>query len=204
MSGIGKTFWSKRLESEGFKRFGCNKLIEEKLAPELTALSYSGIHDVAKWMGYPSESRYAKTSALFLHHEEQVLNDICDPVEKGVDSDVVIDTTGSIVYMPKSTIDRIKRISKVVYLSSTLEYADMLYQRYIEDPKPIIWGSSFRKWPFESTKHAIARCYPKLLDYRAERYEHIAHVQVPYDVHNAFGLDTKSLLNTIQSATTKP
>ena len=31
MSGSGKTYWSKKLESEGFKRFCCDDLIEEKL-----------------------------------------------------------------------------------------------------------------------------------------------------------------------------
>lgn len=200
MSGIGKTFWSKRLESSGFKRFGCDEMIESKLSPELTKRGYHGIHDVAKWMGYPSDTQYAQTSNQYLQYEDSSLQEICDHIEKGVDENIVVDTTGSIVYLPHHTIERIKRISTIVYLSSTLEYADLLYQRYIEDPKPIIWGNSFRKWPFESTKHALARCYPKLLDYRTERYESMANIRIAYETHNAFGLDSQAFLNHIHDS----
>jgi len=35
MSGTGKTYWSKQLESKGFKRFCCDDLIGEKLGTVL-------------------------------------------------------------------------------------------------------------------------------------------------------------------------
>lgn len=199
MSGIGKTFWSKKLEKIGYTRFGCDEMIEEHLAPELATHGYAGIHDVARWMGHPYDEQYPETSKKYVGYEQSVVERICDAIEAEPARKTVVDTTGSIVYLAPETIERLRKISTVVYLAATLEYADQLYQRFLQDPKPIIWGNSFNRRFFERPERALARCYPELLDYRTKRYSAMANITIDYETHNSFELDEGELLNHIQT-----
>ncbi|MDA2921939.1 hypothetical protein MYX07_01595 [Patescibacteria group bacterium AH-259-L07] len=73
MSGSGKTYWSQKLTDHGFSRICCDDLIEEKLAPELVKLGYSGIADVAAWLGQPYEPKFKENEAQYLKFEKQIL-----------------------------------------------------------------------------------------------------------------------------------
>ena len=60
MSNIGKTHLSKILCEVGFAHINCDDLIELKLEKKLKAVGYSGIKEVARWMGQPFDERYFK------------------------------------------------------------------------------------------------------------------------------------------------
>jgi len=199
MSGIGKTHWSRFFKKLNYHMFSCDEMIEESLRPVLDAQGYAGLADIAKWMGYPTDPQYEENSKKYLQYENESVQEICNYIDTHPKSNIVIDATGSIIYIPQSFVLELKAKSTVVYLEATLEYADQLYQRYITDPKPVIWGSSFHKGPFESTTSALKRCYPELLDFRSEKYAALADITIPYDEHNSFDQTAPDLLSLIRS-----
>ena len=52
MSGLGKSYWSKKLEEAGVKRFCCDEEITRKLQKALTRPDGSRM-DLGEWMGFP-------------------------------------------------------------------------------------------------------------------------------------------------------
>lgn len=79
-------------------------------------------------------------------------------------------------------LDRLKNETLVVYLEATAEVRDALFQKYISNPKPVIWGDSFNMQTGESKPDALKRCYPLLLGFRAEKYAQLADVTIPHKV----------------------
>lgn len=75
MSNLGKKHWSNRLVQEcEFERVDCDSLVEAKLGPYLKDIGYSGIQDVAKWMGFPFDQQYPETSSKFVECERTGYN----------------------------------------------------------------------------------------------------------------------------------
>lgn len=181
MSGSGKTHWSKRLAQAGFARFGCDDLIERKLVEELRAYGYSGIADMAKWMGQPFHEQYRRNSERYLTLEREIMDEILYNLDDADDSDVVIDTTGSVIYTGGAVLQQLVRLTTVVYLETPLLVQEWMYRQYLADPKPVIWGDAFLKRADESDVEALARCYPVLLSRRAQLYQAYAHLQLEYD-----------------------
>src|SRR5437868_5591313 len=117
MSGSGKTYWSKKMEKKGFIRFCCDDLIENKLHEELKSLGYKGgIKDLAKWMGQPYEKKYRITSKKYVSIEKQVMKEVLNTVEKQFDKNLIIDTTGSVIYTGNRILERLKNLTKVIFL----------------------------------------------------------------------------------------
>ena len=75
MSGTGKSHWSKKLESIGFIRFGCDDLITEYLANKMKLPSPDQF-DMHQWVGYPDEKTYEERALHYLQAEEYVLKNI--------------------------------------------------------------------------------------------------------------------------------
>ncbi|MCL4365911.1 hypothetical protein M1437_01660 [Patescibacteria group bacterium] len=181
MSSSGKSYWSKKFKSKGFKRFCCDDLIEKKLGCELKTLGYSGIKDVGKWMGQPFDSQYPRTSKQYLAFEKESLSEILADVEKlDPNQDVVIDATGSLIYLQNSILNKLAKITRVIYLQIPDSFREKMYKIYLKHPKPVIWGNSFKKLKGETDMEALARCYPKLLAFRAKRYEKLADITLDY------------------------
>jgi len=177
MSNVGKSFISGRLASDhslNFARACIDDRIEEKLSPFLEGRGFSGIDGVAAWMGQPYDARYPETQQLYLGFEEASM---CE-VGYGV-GNLVVDTTGSVIYLSQPALGHLREKTLVVYLEATDEIKKGLFERYISNPKPVIWGSSFNLQAGESGIEALKRCYPQLLDYRAAKYRELADVAVP-------------------------
>lgn len=183
MSGAGKSYWSKKLEKIGFVRFCCDDLIEKKLKDELKPLGYSGINCVAKWMGQPYESQYPKTSKKYLTLETRAIQKVVDKIEHDLSSDknIVIDTTGSVIYIDGKIMQNLCRLTKVVCLDIPENIKRDMYELYIKDPKPVIWGEIFKKRKGETDRQALVRCYPRLLKYRTKKYKQYADVILDYN-----------------------
>ncbi len=181
MSNTGKSFWAKELEKIGFISYCCDDLIEEGLGQELKKLGYSGIADVSKWMGQPYDPRYTQTSQKYLTLESQVLHDIFQAIEKAVvDSCIVVDTTGSVIYTGADILKKLAKLTRVVYLEAPTSVQRQMYDLYIKEPKPVIWGNVFNKRQGEANLAALDRCYPELLRSRAAMYKQIAPITMDY------------------------
>lgn len=178
MSGTGKSYWSKKLEEEGFLRFSVDELIEAKLKKRIDEFKSNGITAIARWMGHPYEVQYKKTSKAYLACEQEAMLDIFSAIKKPglTGKNIVIDTTGSIIYMDQQTLKTLTDVSTIIYFKVTDEMINNQLQVYINDPKPVIWGSVFKKKKGEVNMDALARCYPALLKYRASRYKNLADI----------------------------
>lgn len=181
MSNIGKSYWSKRLEETGFKHIDCDGRIENKLRQRSAEIKNNGPAGLAEWMGYPYEERFKKTQAEYLNTEREVMMEIIDELEQGVTENIAIDTSGSFIYTGEAPQEGIRKNSLIVYIKAPKEMREKMFKKFIEHPKPVIWGKIYTKKENESEMDALARCYPDLLDYRFKLYEECADISIPYE-----------------------
>jgi shikimate kinase len=198
MSGAGKSHWAQKLGGAGFRVIGVDDRIEEKLAPELAAGGYRGIGGVAAWMGWPSDPLYREREKKYLECEINSMGEALDQIQTSGEEGVILDTTGSVVYAGDEICRRMQSLTTVVYLEASPAEEELLIVRYLSDPKPVLWGDQFVQRPGESTKDAIARCYPKLIGHRKKLYERFAHRIVSMDPRRTAQLDARGFLELIE------
>jgi dephospho-CoA kinase len=182
MSGVGKSFWARRLEARGFVRHDCDGEIAGHLA-ELVAPGpgEEPVHALGRWMGMPWEPGYAGREARYLALEEQVTRaalDACFHEATGCSAGAghVLDATGSVIYLSPALLGELRARCRVVYLSTPDARRQRMLERYLEEPKPVVWGGVFEPAPGEPPATALPRCYPALLSLRDARYRSLAHV----------------------------
>lgn len=180
MSGSGKSYWSKKLEERGLRRICCDYEIEKKLAPVLKQHGFKGIQEVAKWLGHPYEPQFFENQAAYLQCEKEVMAETVKMLETGVAGNMVIDTTGSIIYTGGNICSTLKKYTAVVYLDTPLSVREQMLALYLKEPKPVVWGSHFNRKTGESEMQALARCYPKLLAWRSRQYKKYADITLDY------------------------
>jgi len=178
MSGAGKSYWTKRLAAAGFPSISCDDQIEARLASVLQAGGFSGINGVAAWMGWPDRSTYAEREAQYLAEETAALDDVLTSLEKNPHNELILDTTGSVIYCGNHLLHRLRRLMAIVYLAASADEQQLLIRRYLEDPKPVLWRGAFQPKPGETPRDTVARCYPALIAARRQSYEALAHCTV--------------------------
>lgn len=179
MSGCGKSHWARNLAALGCPTVCCDDSIEARLAPALQSGGYQTINGVAAWMGWPNEPNYAEREAEYLRQEIASLDDVLSTLEKDPQRELVLDTTGSVICTGNHILHRLRRQMTVVYLASSLEETNLLIQRYLRDPKPVLWQGVFQPRPDETAHDTVVRCYPLLIAARRQSYEALAHLAVP-------------------------
>ena len=175
MSGAGKTFWARCLAQSGSRTISCDDLIEEKLAPRLAAGGYAGINGVAAWMGWPDSATYAEREAQYLSEEISTLDEILTELEGNPQQSLILDTTGSVIYAGNHLLHRLRKLMTVVYLAASDAEQQLLIERYLSDPKPVLWRGAFQAKAGETAREAVARCYPRLIVARRQSYAALAH-----------------------------
>ncbi|MDA2935730.1 hypothetical protein MYX06_00715 [Patescibacteria group bacterium AH-259-L05] len=198
MSGSGKTYWSQKLADQRFYNICCDDLIEEKLAPELNKLGYSGISDVAQWLGQPYDAQFRRNQSMYLEHEKQVTHEILSKIKKEDIGNVVIDTTGSVIYMGRHIMKQLKKYTTVVYLKIPFSLQEEMFKLYFNDPKPVIWKNSFKKKKNETNEQSLRRYYPKLVQYRVQLYEKYADATIDYRMLRSDSFTVHDFLKTIK------
>ena len=198
MSNIGKTLWSKHLSKIGFNHICCDDLIEDKLEPELKALGYKGLQDIAKWLGHPYEERFTENQKLYLALEIETMKEILNQI-KQKSNNTVIDTTGSVIYTGENICSAIKAKSLVIYIESSKKMKDKMFNNFLKHPKPIVWGDSYQRKNDETNKVALARCYPDLLAYRSRLYEKYADLKIPAHKVDSSKIDTDEFLQIVKN-----
>lgn len=181
MSNSGKSYWSEQLaQGRDFKRICCDNLIESELGGVLSKLGYKGINDMSKWLGQPYEERFAVNQQTYLDLESATIEAILRELEqKPPKTNLVIDTTGSVVHLGEAVRNRLHDLSLVVYLQAPPGQEQEMFERYLAEPKPVVFGDMYRPEPGEDSQTALARCYKDLLAYRNSLYEAMADVVIP-------------------------
>ena len=193
MSGSGKSYWALKLARHGFRRFCCDDLIASKLAPELRKPDGT-IMSLGEWMGFPYQSHYEVREAKYLACEIEVLNRILAYLEhpEGVpDENLVIDTTGSVIYAGENILAGLRTHTRVVRIATPPEIQEQMLEAYVANQRPVLWRGLFSIQPNETNEEALVRCYPGLLAARELLYER--HCDVTIDYYRAseadFGVD---------------
>jgi len=179
MSGAGKSHWTKNLAAHGCPTVCCDDEIESRLARVLQSGGYTGINGVAAWMGWPDSPAYAEREAQYLAEEIATLDQVLSDLEKDSKRELVLDTTGSVIYTGNNILLRLRRQMTVVYIASSPDEQQLLIERYLQDPKPVLWRGAFQPRPRETPHDTVARCYPALIAARRQSYEALAHLTVP-------------------------
>jgi shikimate kinase len=175
MSGAGKTFWSRCIAGSGIPAISCDDRIEEKLARRLASGGYSGINGVAAWMGWPDSATYAERESQYLAEEIATLDEILSDLERKPQQSLVLDTTGSVIYTGNHLLHRLRKLMTVVYLAASEAEQKLLIERYLGDPKPVLWRGAFQAKQGETPRQTVARCYPHLIAARRQSYGALAH-----------------------------
>ena len=199
MSGAGKTFWAKKLAEKGAPAVFCDERIEQRLAPRLVPSGYSGINGVAAWMGWPDSATYAEREAEYLAEEIHTLDEVLRELEQKPDASLVLDTTGSVIYAGSHLLKRLRRQMTLVYLAASAQQRQLLIERYLKDPKPVLWRGAFQPRSGETPRETVARCYPALIEARRRSYEALAHCTVDVGELRAL-FDAKQFLERIRRA----
>jgi shikimate kinase len=199
MSGAGKSFWAKRLASTGFPAVSCDDRIEERLAPRLASGGYSGINGVAGWMGWPDSPTYAEREAQYLNEETATLDDILNTLQQSRETSLILDTTGSVIYVGNHLLLRLRRLMTIVYLAASPAEQQLLVERYLNDPKPVLWRGAFQPKPHETPRETVARCYPTLIEARRQSYQALAHVTLPVARLHDGSLDASAFIAEVRA-----
>ena len=178
MSGAGKTFWSRLLASAGHPAVSCDDKIEERLASRLRAGGYSGINGVAAWMGWPDSPTYAERESQYLSDEIAVLEEVLANLSRVPEKSLVLDTTGSVIYTGNHHLMRLRKLMTVVHLAASPQEQQLLIERYLNDPKPVLWRGAFQPRDGETPRQTVARCYPNLIAARRQSYAALAHCTI--------------------------
>jgi shikimate kinase len=187
MSGIGKSHYSKRLTAKyGHKVISVDDLIAEELGR-------GNVQDVSKFLGHPYEDGYKERCDQYLKLEEKFTNHALDYAENRPDELLIIDPTGSMVYLPPETLNRFSKFKNTIYLDVDDSKVDKMIEKYFADPKPVIWGE-FNNFTEENFKERILEQYPKLLNKRRELYAKHSKIAIPYSDHEDGLLDVKEWL----------
>jgi len=200
MAGSGKSYWSKKLAQHGFRRFCCDDLIAAKLAPDLTGPDGTTM-EMGTWMGFPYELHYTKHESTYLTYEIEVLIEILEYLESHKNTlgeNIVVDTTGSVIYTGEEILQKLCRYTTVIYLLTPPEIQEQLLNAYISKPHPMLWRDSFSKKSGETNQEALARCYPQLLSARKRLYARYADVEIDYYRRNEKGFSVTDFLHVVQ------
>ena len=200
MSGSGKTFWTQKLAEAGYPALSCDDLIEERLKPLLAAGGYAGIGGVAAWMGWPDSPHYCERESQYLREETAVLDEVLADLARQPEKSLVLDTTGSVIYTGNHLLMRLRRQMKLVYLAASPEEQQLLIERYLSNPKPVLWRGAFQPRPGETPRDTVARCYPALIAARRQSYEALAHCTIPIRVLREASLGAAAFLALVQQA----
>jgi shikimate kinase len=171
MSGVGKSFWAKRLVERGWTRHDCDGAIAAQLAALAPPLPHEEpVHALGRWMGMPWSDGYAEREARYLALEEDVTRAALERAQADP-GEHVIDATGSVIYLSAALRLELRASCRVVYLYSSPERRAAMLARYLEEPKPVVWAGAFHGEPSD-----LAKRYEELLALRDRRYAELAHV----------------------------
>jgi len=141
-------------------------------------------------MGWPDSPTYSQREADYLAEEIGVLDTVLTGLERDRARELILDTTGSVIYTGNNVLLRLRRQMTVVYLAASAEEQQLLIERYLTDPKPVLWRGAFQPRKDETPRESVARCYPALIAARRQSYEVLSHCTLPVAELQAMSRET--------------
>ena len=160
-----------------------------------------------EWMGFPYEAGYEEREDRYLALEREVMAEISTYLEEhenNPNENIVVDTTGSVIYTGIENLARLLLSTMVVYLSIAAEVRQQLLKDYISNPHPMLWRGMFHKEPHETNRDALARCYPTLVHQRERLYEQLSDVTIDYYRRRGQGFEVHDLVAAIKATNSTP
>lgn len=119
------------------------------------------------------------------------MSEVLEYIQHNSQENVVIDTTGSVIYLDQEILEKLGKQTWVIYLETPEKFQNIMYKLYLDDPKPVYWGKSFVKEKEETNMEALSKCYPRLLAFRIKQYAKLADITLPYETlkRPGFGID---------------
>ena len=157
---------------------------------------------MGEWMGFPYERDYKRRESQYLNCEIEVLHEILEHLERtknATGENIVVDTTGSVVYAGEDILGKLPRYTTVVYLPVPSEVREGLLKAYISKPHPMLWRDAFSKAPGETNEESLARGYPRLLSSRERLYARYADVKIEYYRRHEESFGVRDFLNAIET-----
>ncbi len=201
MSGCGKSHWSNALSRQGFQRFSCDELIAGKLSDCLKKQD-GGVMELGEWMGFPFEPGYEDREKRYLAAETEVVREIVRDFESGRldrSMNIVVDSTGSLIYLDENLLDRLKRHTAFVYFHAPQSLWNEMLLLYSSNPRPILWHGTYHAGENETNDKALARCYKDLIISRDRLYSQYADIMVSAEGLREGNFNALDLLKEIQS-----
>jgi hypothetical protein len=188
MSGSGKSYWSEKLARHGFMRFCLDALITQKLSDKLRREDL-GLMTLGEWMGFPFQDGYQEREELYLSSEKQLMAETLDWIDEnacaGPEANVVLDTTGSLIYTGDDLLKKLGSLTTIVYFPVPAVIREAMLRQYLSNPRPVLWRGVFNIEPGESVEEALFRSYNALLDRREVIYHELADVEIDYFTRNS-------------------
>ncbi len=177
MSGAGKSYWAQRVAPLGYVHHDCDAAIASRLAELVEpAPAEAPVAALGRWMGAPWTPGYTERQAAYLQLEEQVTRAALEALEAQPHTPQLVDLTGSAVYLPAPLLARLREQARVVYLEVGAAHREAMLQRYLAQPKPVVWGEGWQPRPGAAPLDELPRLYAALLEHRHERYQSLADV----------------------------
>ena len=169
MSNIGKSFTAMRLrKSHGFALYEVDEAIQK-------SLDLKSMQESADWMGFPYEDIYSAREAEYLALESRLTARVFDTTK----GNVILDTTGSVIYTDEATQAALQQNSIIVHIKAGPSNLRRLETLYFQSPKPLIWAGQYKETGKRSKTEHLKASYPALLTSRMAAYEALADVSIP-------------------------
>ena len=183
MSGVGKSYHSRIIKRlYGHTLFSIDDMIAKEIGER-------NVHDIAKFLGTPYEGRYKKNSEQYLTLEEKFTKESLTYAEQNPNTKIIIDTTGSLVHLSKDLLTQLKKYSFTIFLDTNDSLIEEMIERYILEPKPVIWGELYKEFTVQNYKKMLKICYPKLLESRRQAYKTYSQYILPFETHKQKDFD---------------
>ncbi len=183
MSNIGKSYTGIRLaKAYGFELIEVDKIIRD-------ILGHGSMEDFAAWQGQPYSDGYRDREIESIALETRATSEAV----KYEGGNVVLDTTGSVIYTNKDILDLLINGWFIIHISASDAAVERLKDQYFKHPKPLVWNGHYQRKSNQTPDEAILTSYPILLASRAKAYTELADTTISSDVI----LDTKLTIEDI-------
>ena len=135
MSGAGKSFWTKRLAAEDCPAISCDDRIEARLASRLAGGRVFGDQRRGGVDGLAGQPEICGArGAVPGGRDPHAGRSAHEPGNEIRKDELVLDTTGSVIYTGNNLLLRLRRRMTVVYLAASAEEQQLLIERYLAIP----------------------------------------------------------------------
>lgn len=154
MSGVGKSFTSRKLAEWGWYRYSCDETIGSDLLKKQTLNEeelIAAMHELVGMLGDESKGglnlfEFKKRQAAYYHGECRSLLFLDRRIEeaqaRGFEH-FVHDSTGSFCEIEnKIVVESVGRLSQICYIEASQAHIDKVLQRAVTSPKPLFYPPS--------------------------------------------------------------